>query len=156
MAEKEETGADVRTEERITYTLRMDPRQAATCLNAVELLMRLKINQPEEISMAVLDAMYTEIGCDEYCRRRDRANELLRKAFDVIFPRIDEVRKDTEWHVLYNLYQAIRYQIHLAEYPNSTGVDSDPPRDIGGVGIPQCSYFKEVKLCDSDAEYDKT
>lgn len=128
--------------EEIEYTLTMNSRQAKKCLKAVELLMRLKINQPEEISRAVLDGMYERIGIDEYLRRKDSANEHLRNAFMAIFPNWDEVLKDDEWYILYNIYQAIRYQIHLAEHPGSTGVDSYPPIQITDEPIPKCEYRK--------------
>ena len=64
----------------IEYTLTLNSAQARETLKAVELLMRMKINQPEEISRGVLDGMYEEIGCDEYCRRRDIANGYLKQA----------------------------------------------------------------------------
>lgn len=122
------------------YTLKMNSIQARETLNAVELLMRLKINQPEEISRAVLDGMFERIGCDEFCRRRDRANEHLRAAFQEIFPTWDEVKKDEQWYRLYNLYQSIRYAIHQAEHPNSTGVDSYPPIQFTDEPIPECEW----------------
>ena len=128
--------------EEIEYTLTMNSRQAKECLKAVELLMRMKINQPEEISRAVLDGMYERIGIDEYIRRKNGANEYLRAAFAAIFPTWDEVQKDDEWYVLYNIYQAIRYQIHLAEHPGSTGVDSYPPMQFTDEPIPKCEYRK--------------
>ena len=124
----------------IEYTLKLDSKQAPIILHAIELLMRIKINQPEEISRSVLDGLYDRIGCDEYCKRRDRANEHLNKAFREIFPTWYEVKKDQEWYILYNTYQALRYQRHLAEFPESKGVDSYPPMPTGGEAIPECSW----------------
>lgn len=124
----------------VEYTLKLNSQQANYLLKAVELLMRLKINQPKEISRDVLDGMYNRLGIDEYLRRKNLANEYLEKAFAVIFPSYDEVQKDEEWHVLYNIYQAVRYQRHLAEFPNSNGVDSYPPMDLSGHGIPECTW----------------
>ena len=126
----------------IEYTLKLNSKQAAYVLKSVDLLMRLKINQPEEISRDVLDGMYERLGGEEYCNRRDRANSYLRLAFLEIFPTWDEVKKDDEWHSLYNIYQALRYQRHLAEYPNSNGVDSYPPMHFGGEEIPKCTWEK--------------
>ena len=126
----------------IEYTLKLNSTQAAYVLKAVDLLMRLKINQPEEISRDVLDGMYERLGSNEYCNRRDKANSYLRLAFLEIFPTWDEVKKDDEWHSLYNIYQALRYQRHLAEYPNSKGVDSYPPMHFGGEEIPECTWEK--------------
>ena len=127
----------------LTYTLTMTGEQAKTVNKAVELLMRLKINQPHEIPRAVMEyGMYNDLGVDEFCKRRDAAEPHLDAAFREIFTKWEEVKKDHEWHVLYNVYQAIRYQIHEAEHPQSTGVDSYPPINSGGVGIPKCTYEK--------------
>lgn len=124
----------------VEYTLKLNSQQTNYLLKAVDLLMRLKINQPKEISRDVMDGMYARLGIDEYLRRENLANEYLEKAFAVIFPSYNEVQKDEEWHVLYNIYQAVRYQRHLAEFPNSKGVDSYPPMDLSGYGIPECTW----------------
>jgi len=127
------------------YTLTLNSAQAREVLKAVELLMRLKIDQPEEISRAVLDGIYGMIGCDEFCKRRDVANGYLRMAFNAIFPYREQIVKDDEWYRLYNLYQAIRYQIHLAENPEGKGVDSYPPIQITDEPIPKCEWRKKDK-----------
>lgn len=127
----------------IEYTLTMNSEQAKECLKAVELLMRLKINQPEEISRTILDGMYEEIGIDEFLKRKEKSNDYLRLAFHEIFPTWEDVKKDEEWYRLYNLYQVLRYQIHLAEHPNSTGVDSYPPRAFTDEPLPTASWRKE-------------
>lgn len=124
----------------IEYTLKLNSQQVANILKAIDLLMRIKINQPEEISRDLLEGMYDRIGVDEVCRRRDKANEYLRLAFLEIFPSWDEVNKDDEWYNLYNILQALRYQRHLAEFPNSKGVDAYPPMQFGGEPIPECTW----------------
>ena len=130
----------------IEYTLKLNSTQAGEVLKAVDLLMRLKINQPKEISRAVMPDDYWRDGkvdkdaFDEFIHRRDRADEYLEKAFREIFPTWEDVKKDSEWHTLYNILQALRYQRHLAEYPNSVGVDSYPPMYFGGEQILECSW----------------
>lgn len=130
----------------IEYTLTMNSDQARMCLNAVELLMRLKINQPDQISWAVMPHEYWEDGevndekFDDFLHRRDKADEYLRLAFREIFPSWEGVKKDAEWYTLYNLYQVLRYQIHLAEYPDSTGVDSRPPWAFTDEPLPGGSW----------------
>ena len=125
------------------YTLTMTSAQARTMLKAVELFMRLKINQPEEISRAIMDGeFYDRIGCDEFCKRRDIADMHLRKGFMAIFPLWSEVKKDTEWYRLYNLYQSVRYAIHEAEHPESDGVDSRLPMQFTDEPIPKCEWRK--------------
>ena len=109
--------------------------------------MRLKINQPNEISRAVMPEDYWDDGTldhdkfDDYIKRRDSANEHMQKAFRFIF--IDYATKDEEWYRLYNIYQALRYAIHCAENPNSKGVDSYPPIRITDEPIPECKWRQE-------------
>ena len=127
----------------LEYTLILNSDQAHEALKAVELLMRLKINQPDQLSRDLLEPMYERIGCDEFCKRRDAANKHLRLAFLEIFPALDDWKKDTEWYRLYNLYQALRYAIHEAEYPNSVGVDSYPPMQFTEEPIPKCGWTSD-------------
>lgn len=128
---------------KLEYTLTLNSDQAHEALKAIELLMRLKINQPDQLSRDLLEPMYERIGCDEFCKRRDAANEYLRLAFAVIFPALDDWKKDTEWYRLYNLYQALRYAIHEAEHPNSVGVDSCPPMQFAEEPIPKCGWTSD-------------
>lgn len=128
----------------IEYTLVMNREQAHEALKAVELLMRLKLNQPEEISRAILDGKFgIDIGCDEYCKRRDASNTYLRLAFDHLYTRPNECRKDAEWYKLYNIYQVLRYAIHNAEHPETTGVDSYEPMQLTEEVLPEC-YWERV------------
>ena len=134
----------------IEYTLTMNSEQAKECLKAVELLMRLKINQPEEITRAVMPENYWEDGkvdnqkFDYFINRRDEANECLKLAFARIFPIWESVKKDAEWYRLYNIYQVIRYAIHEAEHPQTTGVDSYPPTQFtADEPLPGCSWTRK-------------
>lgn len=131
----------------IEYTLTLDSPQAAELLKAVELLMRLKINQPEEITWMVMPEDYfTEDNkvdskrFDDYIKRRDEANIYLQNAFALMFPY--GCTKDSEWYRLYNLYQVIRYARHEAEFPDSTGVDSYPPMQFTDEPMPKCTWKK--------------
>ena len=136
----------------VEYVLTMNSNQAHTALKAIELLMRLKINQPEEIAKAVMPDDYFDEKTgkvnkerfDEHIQRRDAADGYVKMAFLQIFPTWEDVRKDEEWYRLYNLYQAIRYQIHLAENPDSKGVDSHPPMRLTDEPMPDCRFKKEV------------
>ena len=128
-----------------TYTLTLTSSQIRAVCGAVELLMRLKINQPDEISRGALN-WGDGLSVDEWCRRRDRAEPLLRQAFQELFPTWEDVKKDEQWYRLYNLYQVTRYGLHEAENPSGTGVDSYPPWNAGGVDepMPKCTFEKEV------------
>lgn len=125
-----------------TYTLTMSGTQARAVCNAVELLMRLKINQPEEIPRSALN-WGNGLSVDEWCRRRDKAEPLLRQAFNEMFPTWQDVKKDEEWHRLYDLFQVIRYAIHEAENPSGTGVDSYPPMCTAGEKMAKCEVLKQ-------------
>lgn len=120
------------------YTLHLNSAQAHATLSAVELLMRLKIGQYEEIPFALLD-----LGDDAFCEKRDNAKPLLCEAFRALSPdgRGVHWEKDRDWYRLYNLYQSIRYAIHNAEHPDSIGVDSNPPIQFTPEEpIPQCEW----------------
>lgn len=125
------------------YTLTMSNEQTKAVLKSVELLMRLKINQPGEIPRAALN-WGNGLSVDEWCRRRDKAEPLLRQAFNELFPTWQDVKQDEEWHRLYDLLQVIRYAIHEAENPSGTGVDSYPPRCTTYEKMAKCEWRKEV------------
>lgn len=128
-----------------TYSLTLTSSQCRAVCNAVEFLMCLKINQPEEIPRGALN-WGEGLSVDEWCRRRDKAEPHLRLAFKELFPTYEDVKKDDEWYRLYNLYQATRYAIHEAECPEGKGVDAYPPVNIGGLDepMPKCTFEKEV------------
>lgn len=133
----------------ISYILTLDSEQAKEALKAVELLMRLKINQPKEISRAVMPEDYInednkvdKAKFNDFIRRRDKADEYLLLAFKEIFADCGKVKKDREWYVLYNILQVIRYAIHEAEHPNTTGVDSAPPMQFTDAPLPKCEWKK--------------
>lgn len=136
----------------VEYVLTMNSDQAHTALKAIDLLMRLKINQPEEIARAVMPDDYFDEKTgkvdkerfNEHIHRRDAANEYMKMAFRQIFPPLEVMTKDAEWYRLYNMYQAIRYQIHLAEHPGSKGVDSHPPMRLTDEPMPKCEYRSET------------
>ena len=130
----------------IEYTLTLNSQQAKETLKAVELLMRLKINQPKEVSRNVMADNYwdsTKVDKEkfnDYLNRRDKADYYIELGFQNIFPNWESVKKDDEWYRLYNIYQALRYQIHLAENPHSKGVDSFPPSQFTDEPIPECKW----------------
>jgi len=115
----------------------MNSKQAKECMKAVEFLLRLKISQFDQIPFNVLD-----ITQKDFCERRDAAKPYLKGLENALFPLWSDVKKDDEWYVLYNLYQALRYQIFLAENPTSTGVSSWPPRQMTDEPIPDCRFVK--------------
>ena len=124
------------------YILTLNSDQAQEALKAIELLMRLRLGQYDQIPFAVLD-----ISDDGFCNKRDRAEPLLQFAFDAMSPEGHPSNhwyaKDDEWYRLYNLYQVIRYAIHQAEHPDSAGVDSYPPIQMTNEPMPVCEWRLE-------------
>ena len=107
-----------------SYRLTLNKTQAHTALKAIELMLRLKLNQPEEIPFALI------LNEEDFCERRDNAKPLLEAAFNIMYKGRDNTDaswKDAEWYRLYNMYQVLRKAIHDAEHPDSKGVDSYPP-----------------------------
>ena len=99
------------------YKLTLSSEQARVADKAIELLLRLKIGQFEEIPWAVRGGDHLK----EFCRKRDEATpylDALRKIYGA--------QKDDEWHRLYDLHQVIRKAIHDTEHPETVGVDSYP------------------------------
>lgn len=120
----------------IVYTLTLEREQMAETLKAVELLMRLKLGQYNEIPFALLN-----IAQEDFCERRDGAKPLFEAAFAELFKGKPETEwKDDEWHVLYDLYQVMRYARHEAEYPDSKGVSSYPPMCTAGKPMAKCEW----------------
>ena len=130
------------SEKKITYMLTMSSDQCHAVKDAVELLMRLKINQPEEIPRAVLP-FGEGLTVDEYCKRRDKAEPYLRLAFKELFPTLEDVKMGQEWNRLYDLYQVFSKAIHDAEHPETTGVDSYPFLCTAEEMPAKCEWRKE-------------
>ena len=118
------------------YTLTLTSDQAHEALKAVELLMRLKLGQFDNIPFALLD-----LTAKDFCDRRDKAKPHLEAACQAYYgDRTPADWKDAEWYRLYNLYQVIRYAIHNAENPEGKGVDSYPPTRFTDEPLPKCTW----------------
>ena len=125
--------------ENTEFVLYLNEDQAREVYKAVELLMRLKINQPHEIPMALLS-----MDDQDFCKKRDAANKSLDDAFKAIFPTIDSCSKDDEWYRLYNLYQILRYAFYQSENrSDSWSVDSRPPMKFTDEPLPKIEIRKE-------------
>lgn len=112
-----------------TYTLTLSPEQAKAVCKSVELLLRLKIGQYEELPFALC-----QMG-EGFCGKRDAAKPHLKQGFEAMLGERPE--KDQEWNRLYDILQVMRYAIHDAEHPWTTGVDSYPPICTSGEPLPK-------------------
>lgn len=98
-------------------TITMDDDMARAVLDAVELSMRLRLNQPEELCWKFLDV------CDkDFYDKRDKVVPLLKQAFDIIFPYEDYVErgriwKNDEWYRLYNVFQTMNHVFGIGNFP---------------------------------------
>ena len=112
------------------YVMTLNTDQLQEILKAVEILMRIKLKQPDLITTHLIPQ---DLETSEYVRRREKVIEHLKVAFDYMIP---EVKKDEEFYRLYNILQAGRYAIHEAEHPETNGVDSYPPIRMGSGPLP--------------------
>lgn len=134
--------------------------QALTVENACELLARLHIGQFRFVSEMILPFVAGRV--DEYCRRRDDANDALELASKLIFGRNcynqpDCSSKDdynSEQHNrAWNVYQVLRYTRSWHDNPegNHWSVCYDKPMNMLNEPLPKC---KIVERNDNDEKTD--
>ena len=131
-------------EEKYVLTLTRD--QAITTQNALELYARLKIGQFNRITELMLDVR----SVDEYCQRRDLANDLLRVVAGIIYGKnaygYPDVQKDDLHNRAWTIYATLRY--HMAWHDNpkgGVGCCYDTPYPWGGEPVPKCEV-----VCDKE------
>jgi hypothetical protein len=100
--------------------------------------MRMKIGKFDQIPYNVLN-----IGKADYCEKRDMASPYLRTLERIFWPRSIDIKKDESWYILYNIFQVVRKAIHDVEASESKGVDSFPPMNIYGCGLPKIEVKTE-------------
>jgi len=131
-----------------TYVLTLTHEQAQVVLDALELYARLRIGQFEHITEKLLDTP----NVDEYCQRRDCANNLLRIVAEVIFDRDSrgflDCCPDVQHRQLWGIYVALRFQMAWYDHPaGGAGVDFYPPMSLSGEPVPPCQVFRNGKEC---------
>ena len=128
------------------YILTLTREQAAVAKDALELYARLRIGQFNRITELMLDVRDVE----DYCQRRDLANDLLKIVACIIFGRNEyyqpNCQKDALHHRAWNVYAALRYQMAWHDHPEGGwGVHFDEPYPWGGEPIAECRVEKEVQ-----------
>lgn len=134
---------DAPSNERVTLTLTRD--QAFVVEQACELLARLHIGQFQMIPELLLNF---GIGMDEYCHRRDMANDILKIAAMEIFgrgpynqPKVG--KKNIEHERAWLVYTTLRYARSWYDHPDGgITVNYDKPMSIGEY-MPKCEISKE-------------
>ena len=131
----------------VEYILTLNSEQARELLKVIELMERWKLKQPDILShMLVQDIMSEDVNT--YISRKAAVEYYLKHAMNAWKPddpSYTSKLKDDEWYLLYNITQVLRYAIHEAEHPNTIGVDSYPPLQMGGQPIPKCEWRKDVQ-----------
>ena len=124
------------------YILTLTREQAQTVMDALELYARLRIGQFNRITELLLDVQ----NADDYCKRREIANDLLNIAACVIFGKNaygqPECQKDNLHHRAWNIYAALRYKMAWHDHPEGGWtVCFDKPRPWGGEPVPKCEVM---------------
>lgn len=121
------------------YELMLNQEQCHEVLKAVELLMRLKLGQYQEI-------IYTlcEITNPEVTDQISEADTILKHAFTVMNKgKSSRDFKDEEWRILYDLYQVLRKGIHDAENPDGNSLDASEPIQFGNKPLAKINWTKK-------------
>lgn len=122
------------------YTLTLTSAQAKVIDKAVELLLRLKLGQYEELPFVLMD-----INLKDFGDRIQDTKPALKTAFDIMAGG-SLWTKDQEWHRLYDIHQVIRHAIHNAEHPNATwSVAAFEPICTSGEALPKIKTEKEAE-----------
>lgn len=93
------------------YELILTEEQAKVVATACEFYARIRMGQFQEIIYNTLDM---EMDCDDYCKRRDAAHELLFEARKHLFPELHGyghsygVGKFKDADQAYDVYQVLR------------------------------------------------
>jgi len=123
----------------VEYTLTLDSAQCHELLKAVELLMRLKIGQYQELIYTLCDIKDTN-----QMERWAVVDSMFKRTFEVMNKEKKSTDyKDAEWYRLYNLYQVIRKNIHDAEHPEGTGLDASEPMQMTKEPLPKMRWTNE-------------
>lgn len=123
-----------------TVTLTMTREHAQVVQDACELLMRMKLGQamfPTELLLGWPDG---SISMNEYCKRRDWANNVLRAYLDIVGC-YQGCEKDEVEHMAYEVWDTLRHAFWKHENPGVTDswdIRSQEPLSESGLEMPKC------------------
>lgn len=130
-----------------TVTLTLTREHAETIQDACELLMRLKLGQtafPTELMLGWPLYHLKIKDVDEYCMRRDIANDILRAYLRAVGNPEGTTKDDTEMRA-YEVWGTLRHAFWKAENPDgsdSWDVRSQPPPSESGLKMPVCEIWE--------------
>lgn len=128
-------------EEKYMLTLTRD--QAEVVKNALELFARLKIGQFNRITEMMLNVR----DVDDFCKRRDEADRLLKSAACFIYGSNPygqpDVKQDDLYHRAWSIYEIIRYTMAWYDNPDGGfGCCFDEPMPYGDEPRPECGVIE--------------
>lgn len=121
--------------------LKLTEEQAEVVSTACEFFARIKIGQFNEIIWALLDA---KLSADEYCSRREKAQELLLDARKQIYPDLNGVGhsygmgKFEDADIAFDVHQVLRYVL------------GDPREPWSMTALPKCTLKPEEYTTNAD------
>ena len=131
------------------YVLTMTEEQARCVVGALDLSMRIRLGQWREIIECCMD--YESGKMDEWCKRREEAEEILLQARKIVMPELSGWghsygvynREGTERE--YNVLLAVRSALAWHKHPEGGyTVNFDRPRAIHvNEEMPKCEAVEE-------------
>ena len=127
------------------YVLTLTRKQAYMVQDACELFARLKIGQFNRITEHLLD-----LGLNDYCERRDNANDLLRIVSCIIFGRniygSPELKQDETHYRAWDIYTVLRHAMWEHDNPDPKRRDgwcvfADTPYTHTSEPLPECKVL---------------
>ena len=123
------------------YILTLTPDQEYIIEMACELFARLKLGQFFRITEMLLPL--SAMNTDDYCRRRDDANDALNLAACLIYGRngynTPDAMKDEYWYRAWGVYEVLRYTRSWHDFPEGgITVNFDRPISYDGQPLPTC------------------
>lgn len=128
------------------FVLTLTREQASIVEDACELYARLKIGQFNRITEMMLRVSASE----DYCFRREIANNILKSAACIIFGMnaygMPDCKQDTEHHRAWDVYQVLRYTRSWHDHPEGGfTVNFDKPMTFIGEPLPECEIVEGSK-----------
>lgn len=130
------------------YVLELTPEQSRAIQRACEFYARMRFGQFQEVTWQLMN-----FRDDDFCERRDKAEDLLFEARKFIYPELETrghsygVGRDYEADSAWEVYEALRYEMAWHEHPEGgITVNFDQPMRFAGAGVPKCFVKEQNEL----------
>ena len=125
--------------------LELTREHAQVVQDACEMLMRMKLGQPSFPTELLLGwPSHERMSTDEFCLRRDMANEIMRTYLFAVLGRNNygypDGRKDDTEALAYEVWGTIRHETYKYYYQDDDFYDvrSQEPMNESGKTMPKC------------------